>query len=221
VTDTWTVETRVGSVAELHADDGSPPAGRRVRIAQPTEAALVLGSGQGPAVVEAAVVAAEGIAVVRRRTGGGIVLVEPGAQLWLDLWIPADDVLFESDVGRSFDWLGEVWQAALASHGVQADRHGGVLVCGRWGRVVCFAGRGPGELVVGGRKVVGLAQRRGRWGARFQASALLRWEPARLVGLLALSPEQRAEAARDLAEVAAPVPVEHDALAASVLAHLP
>ena len=59
--------------------------------------------------------------------------------------------------------------------------HRGGLVATPWSRQVCFAGLGPGEVTVAGRKVVGVAQRRTRHGARFQVAALLRWDPAALV----------------------------------------
>ena len=38
--------------------------------------------------------------------------------------------------------------------------HAGALECGRFGKQVCFAGIGPGEVTVDGVKVVGLSQRR-------------------------------------------------------------
>lgn len=52
------------------------------------------------------------------------------------------------------------------------------------GRVACFAALGPGELSVDGRKVLGISQRRTRFGARFQCIAYSRWEPELLLGAL-------------------------------------
>jgi len=84
---------------------------------------------------------------------------------------------------------------------------------------VCFAGRGPGEILVDGRKVVGISQRRDRSGARFQCTALLAWPADVLVDLLGLTPTD--EALRDLAAAAAPVEVDPDELVGSLLSHLP
>ena len=61
---------------------------------------------------------------------------------------------------------------------------------GRWsdrdlGARACFAAVGPGELVLDGRKVLGISQRRTRAGARFQCLAYRRWDPESLLGLLA------------------------------------
>ncbi|HEX6785774.1 MAG TPA: hypothetical protein VF076_01140, partial [Acidimicrobiales bacterium] len=54
-----------------------------------------------------------------------------------------------------------------------------------WSPLVCFSGLGPGEVHAGGRKVVGISQRRTRGWARFQCAAYLRWDPDALVALLA------------------------------------
>lgn len=216
----WVVERYDATAAELHAD-GPRPVGRWARIGHVTDSAVVLGSTQKPEVLDLDRVAFEGLGVTRRRTGGGLVLVEPGAQVWLDLWLPPGDGLLLPDVGRSFAWLGEVWHSALAGLGVDATSHEGALQCGRWGRTICFAGVGPGELTVGGRKVVGLAQRRGRWGARFQAAALLRWEPERLAALVAVESEVRGVLATDLAAVAMALEVDGPALIDAVVRHLP
>ena len=59
------------------------------------------------------------------------------------------------------------------------------MVRTEWSSLVCFAGRGPGEVFVDARKAVGISQRRTRDGARFQCAIHRRWDPATLVGLLA------------------------------------
>ena len=82
---------------------------------------------------------------------------------------------------------------------------------------MCFAGIGPGEVTVDGRKVVGLAQRRTRAGALFQCAALLRWDPKEMARLAGLD----AEAAAGLAPIAAPLPVDPTRLDAAILQALP
>ena len=84
---------------------------------------------------------------------------------------------------------------------------------------MCFAGLGPGEVLVDGRKVVGISQRRDRFGARFQCTALLAWPTEVLVDLLGLTPTD--EALRDLAAAATPVGVDPDELVESLVSHLP
>ena len=168
---------------------------RAVWVAEPTVPTLVLGSTQRDEVVDRAACERAGVAVTRRRSGGGAVLVEPGQVLWLDVLLPADDPLSTPDVGRAFLWLGEVWRGALAALGVPAQVHEGGLCTTPWSRLVCFGGLGTGEVVdEAGVKLVGLSQRRSRAGARFQCMAMADWDPRAIVSLLALSPEDRSAA---------------------------
>jgi lipoate-protein ligase A len=178
----WHVERRSMSVADFHALDVPDPAERAVWIADPIGPALVLGSGQPESDVRPDVA----IDVVRRRSGGGAVLVVPGDVLWVDVIVPAGDELWDDDVARASHWLGEVWAAALGELGVEAAVHKDRLVPSRWSPAVCFAGRGPGEVTVSDRKVVGISQRRTRASARFQCAALGRWDPSALLSLLAI-----------------------------------
>ncbi|MCU1370018.1 MAG: hypothetical protein JWO77_1212, partial [Ilumatobacteraceae bacterium] len=113
------------------------------------------------------------------------------------------DLRWEHDVGRSFQWLGDAWVRVLRELG-QADAvaHAGPLQRRPWSELVCFAGLGPGEVTVLGRKVVGISQRRTRAGARFQCALLQRWDPRPMLDVLTLSPADRDRAAADLADAA-------------------
>jgi lipoate---protein ligase len=193
-----------------------------VWVCEPAEPALVLGSAQRDEVADAAACSAAGVEIVRRRSGGGAVLVVPGELLWLDLVLPAGDELWQDDVGRAFQWVGETWRRALADLGVVAHVHTGGLVRTRWSPLVCFAGLGPGELTLaGGAKAVGISQRRTRDAARFQCAAVHRWDPAALLRLLALDDADRAAGAVELAGAAAGLAVDNGTLLDAVLHHLP
>jgi lipoate-protein ligase A len=218
----WAVERLRAHPADLHARALPEPVRREVWLCEPTAPALVLGSAQADDVVDRAACEAAGVAVVRRRSGGGAVLVAPGRQLWVDVVLPADDPLWSPDVGRAFLWLGEAWATALAAVGVPGEVHRGGLVPSPWSDLVCFAGRGTGEVLgPDGAKLVGLSQRRTRAGARFQGSALGGWEPEELLGLLALDPARRAAGAAELATVAGGVGVDLGALEGALLDALP
>ncbi len=118
--------------------------------------ALVLGSTQKRAVVDEEHAAAAGIDVVRRSTGGGAVLVAPGAQVWLDLWVPRRHPLWDDDIVRASSWLGDVWVEALEGLGVGALRvHRGPALRRAWSELICFAGLGPGEVHLAGSGVDG------------------------------------------------------------------
>jgi lipoate-protein ligase A len=195
---------------------------------------LVLGSTQAEAVVDRARADAAGISVVRRSSGGGAVLVAPDDPVWVDVWIPVGDPLWNPEVDRAFDWLGQAWVDALVLAGITglAAHRQGFVACTRWSSLVCFGGVGAGEVVTGdGRKVVGLAQRRNRDGAWFHGACVLRWDPVPLAGVLALDPAERQAAtaglsaavagAADLAdELGVPAP-DGPALAATLVVSLP
>lgn len=197
----WDVRRRRGAPADLFERDW--PDRRTVWVLEPTGTAVVLGSTQPGSVV------VPGTPAVRRRSGGGAVLMEPGGLVWVDVFVPAGDPLWDADVGRAFVWLGEAWAGAV---GAGATVHAGPLVTTPWSRLVCFAGFGPGEVSVAGAKVVGMAQRRARAGALFQCAALREWRPERLLDRLALDPDDRRGAVEALAGVAAGVDVDPDAL---------
>jgi len=219
----WTVERHREAPGAFHTRPLPDPLQRAVWVCEPTEPALVLGSGQRDDVVDRAACQAAGTAVVRRRSGGGAVLVEPGRLLWVDVLLPAGDPLWTDDVARAFLWLGETWRAALADLGVDAAVHEGGLCTTTWSRLVCFGGLGTGEVVAPtGAKLVGLSQRRTRAGARFQCAALGTWAPGDLLALLALDPADRARAAADLDPAAAGVGEDRlGPLLDALLVHLP
>ncbi len=238
VTAGWRVEERAGPPDELHGSWPSTergPSGRAIAVCRATAPAVVIGSTLGEGVVDAARTGAAGVSVVRRRSGGGAVLVERDEPLWIDAWLPAGDPLASEDVGHAFEWLGRAWTDALAAVGiVDLEVHRGrARAAADPVAAVCFAGTGSGEVVTraAGRKVVGLAQRRGRAGAWFQGCCALRWEPRRLLDLLALAPDDRdaatlllegaAVGVHDLATGAGRTPPDRRSLVAAFVAALP
>jgi lipoate-protein ligase A len=141
----------------------------RVGWSRPTDAAIVLGSAQRPASPGAA---------LQRSTGGGAVSCDDH-YLMLDVVLPRGHPLVIDDVGRSYRWLAQALLEGLEARGAElravtppevaalppADRAAA--------RLACFAGTGTYELVTrtGGRKLVGLAQRRRGGAALLQAAA--------------------------------------------------
>ncbi len=180
---------------------------------------VVLGSTQPDTVIDRVAAEAAGLAVARRRSGGGAVLHGPEEASWVEVWLPRGDPRWDDDVHRSFGWLGDAWASVLADAGATGVAvHRGSLQRTAWSDLVCFGGLGSGEVTVEGRKVVGIAQRRSRAGARFQCAVLHRWRPADLVDVLAITPGARAQAVAELAPVAAGVPAPHPGWAAHALA---
>ena len=206
----WTIDERWGDAAVLHASWPTvevSPERRAVGVCRVPGPSVVLGSTQPATVVDAGRAARAGVAVARRRSGGGAVLVGPDDPIWVDVWLPADDPLWSEDVGQAFDWLGDTWAAALHGVGLRGlVPHPGPMSSTRWSNLVCFGGVGRGEVVAGdGRKVVGLAQRRNRSGALFHGACVIRWDPATLVDLLSLPSAERDPATDELGSAAAGV----------------
>lgn len=217
----WTVEHRAGSAGELHGRPLGPSVTRAVTLFDVTAPAIVLGSTQPDADVDASAAAESGSDVVRRRSGGGAVLLMPGQTLWIDVDLPRGDARWDDDVGRAFHWLGRAWVAALDEVGVDGAVHTGGLVATAWSRIVCFGGLGPGEVTVDGRKLVGISQRRTRDGARFQCVVHRTWDPAPLVRMLALDEGQRSLAVDALADAATGLDLDGELVVDSLIRNLP
>lgn len=190
----WRVRHETGPASALFGDDPlAAPVERSITVRRVNGPTVVLGSAQHDTVVDAGRALTAGVAVVRRRSGGGAVWLDPSSITWLDITIPASDPFWEPDVGRAFWWVGDAWSAALAAIGVGGARvHRGGLRSTPWSRTVCFASLGPGEVHQGDAKIVGIAQRRTRAGALFQCGVLHRWDPGPLLHVLALTDDERA-----------------------------
>jgi lipoate---protein ligase len=141
---------------------------RVVRVNQPV---MVLGSSQPVTDINA------DISTVRRRSGGGAVWLDPAEQVSIDVLLPKSHSLWSDDITASFGWLGDIWAHTVKQLGVSDALivHRNALERTAWSKVLCFAGRGPGEVFRGDRKLVGIAQRRSKYGALFQCGVLHRW----------------------------------------------
>ena len=170
----WPVERVSGSAAELSTGTGaqlhaamagpSCAAARARRRAAGARARQRPGGRRSP--TRAA--ASAGVDVVRRRSGGGAVLLEPGAAVWVDVDRPATiPAGTTTSAGRSTGSARRGWPPSPPRRR-RAPCTSGRWCTGAWSDVVCFAGLGPGEVTIDGRKVVGALQRRTRAGARFQ-----------------------------------------------------
>ena len=160
------------------ADDPVPT----LRWYRASEPALVLGRGQAP------LIRAGTLPVVTRYSGGGAVLLDEGL-LSLDVLLPASHPWLTGDLSAVFDHVGRAWGDALRSLGIDdVTVHEGAATARRRGApreqllaAICYATLGRGEVTVGGRKVVGLSQRRRRPGALVQCGLLRHWQPQALL----------------------------------------
>lgn len=170
---------------------------RQACFLEPEDRAIVLGSTEPVADLDLDACSKAGVGVLRRSSGGGSVLVGPGEQLWLDLFIPTGDVLSETDVGAAARFAGELWHEALSLLVPPESKmsvYTGPLLKSRYSSKVCFSGLGPGELLINGRKAVGLSQRRNREGAWFFTMALLALDSGLQSSLLSFEEESERDA---------------------------
>jgi lipoate-protein ligase A len=182
----------------------------------------VLGSTQPAGDLDDERVADAGLEVCRRRSGGGAVVVRPGGQVWLEVFVPAADPLWDRDVSRSAFWLGECAQRAVTGlTGATPAVHRGPMLRSRWSAMVCFAGLGSGELQIAGRKVLGISQRRRRDGTwLFLALLLGSGNQAELATVAALADEDRRDVAAQLRAMVSGVDAASESAERALLAEL-
>ena len=164
------VVEQIGTVGELHALDpfaGDRPVIPEVWWCRATDDAIVLGSNQADELVDEVACRHADLSIVRRRSGGGSVVMRRSTTLWIDVVLPVGAA--PDDVRGSLVWIGERWCDAMSS--VVDDAltvHRGGMEHSAWSEFVCFSGVGPGEVMIGSDKLVGLSQRRTRRGIRIQ-----------------------------------------------------
>jgi len=180
----WGRHDWTGTAADFHAME--LPHDRALWWCNVETPTVILGSTQSFDDVNQNSADESGVLVSRRRSGGGAVFVHPSDSVWIDITISRDDPLWNDDVAESMLWLGELFVAAL-SPWVQAEVYRESFSIGLDGRVVCFASSSPGEVFVGPNKLVGISQRRGREGARFQCVLYRHWRPDEWAHILASS----------------------------------
>lgn len=176
---------RRSTAGEFHARAIPEPPMPELWVHEITAPALVLGSTQRNDIVDLAACRRAGIDVVRRRSGGGAVMLVPDQVVWVDLILPAGGPGWADDVHAPMVWFGEHLAASFVAAGVDGvATHRGAMVNTEWSRLVCFDGLGPGEVTSGDAKLVGISQRRTRHAARLQACWYSTHDPSRLTELL-------------------------------------
>lgn len=178
-------ETFVGAAQEHHSRELPTALVPTMWWFECERTALVLGSTQSEEIIDRESCRQRDVDVARRRSGGGLVVVGDGRVVWLDVLIPRGHHLWDDDLSRSGRWLADAWSAGLGGLGLSdLVTHSGPMVRTRWSDLVCFDGRGPGEIFLEDSKLVGVSQRRTREWSRFQCALSLRWQPDVLSDLL-------------------------------------
>ncbi|CAG4901097.1 unnamed protein product, partial [Acidithrix sp. C25] len=152
-----------GGAADFHRDHIIPPLTRSVFVSRLQRPAIILGSTQKLSDDMVSKAKEIDFELVRRSSGGTGVIALPHECVWIDISFPVDDPLIEANVSRSFDLVARGWFDALSFLGVSGlEVKGRPIVMDPLASQVCFTSKAPGEILVGGRKLVGMAQRRSR-----------------------------------------------------------
>lgn len=136
---------------------------------------VVLGRRQH-ALVSQGKAACRDVPVVVRSAGGGAVLTGPW-MLSASVVLPPDHYLLGNSLVASYRWLGILHAGLLRDLGIDAHavpsaalREASVTRSLSW---ACFGSLSPWEVVVGKRKIVGLAQIRRRHGVLLTSGTLI------------------------------------------------
>ncbi|HEY7931041.1 MAG TPA: hypothetical protein VIC81_02105 [Acidimicrobiales bacterium] len=159
-------------------------------VVHPSAPLLVLGGNQSANVLSDA---GRRWPIRRRRGGGGVVSLAPD-DLWIDFWIPRDDPRWRSDVRAASIVVGEWWSSVLNEVlDLTSNVHREGVAGDPALSVACFAGSGPGEVFVDGRKAVGVTQWHVREG-NFLSTVLRATDSRELVDLVRDPPATLASA---------------------------
>jgi lipoate---protein ligase len=168
------VEEQAWNEAQLR----HPVAAPLVRLWSYREPAVVLGCSQARMVTPQEIERRARVGAAVRQAGGGAVLAGPW-MLSASIVLPDGHALASDQLVRSYRWIGELYAGVLQGLGIDAH-----AICPERTRALqaritpdvdwaCFAGFSPWEVVVGEKKIVGLAQARRRTGTLFVAGLLL------------------------------------------------
>lgn len=176
------------ALAESAAAGDHLPTLRFYQWEKPT---LSLGRFQPVSDVDEEALAADGVDLVRRSTGGRAILHQD--ELTYSVTAPIDEPRMTGRVMDAYVQLSRGLVAGLNALGLGVGTEEGSTRTGRDASPACFEIPSAYEIVIHGRKLIGSAQSR-RNGYVLQHGTLpLRGRVSRIVDLLALGREERAE----------------------------
>jgi lipoate-protein ligase A len=144
-----------------------------------------LGSGQTEAALDLEVVREFGLDVVQRGTGGGGIL-HNAQELTYAVVVPMDHPGLPADLPGSFAFLCRGVVLALRSLGVPAEIESAPDATRD---ALCYVRTQGTNIVSGGRKISGGAQRRSKWAVLQHGTVIVERDEARLARVFRTDPE--------------------------------
>ena len=116
------------------------------------------------------------------------MLVAPEDMLWVDIFVPKESKFWIADIAKASIWIGRIWDDALKRLDVECFLFDENFSRTEASDLICFIGRAPGELFIGNRKILGISQRRSKFGTRFQCALIINWKPEHMIGAYSSTP---------------------------------
>ncbi len=180
--DSWTIETKYSETALAHEANLEEWRKPTIWIIEPKDTCLVLGKSQrGRAFLDLSYLDEQNINLTVRQSGGGAVLVSPEDMLWVDIFIPQGSKFWIPDIAEASMWIGRIWHNALKRLDIECYLFDQKFSRSEASDLICFISRAAGELFVGTRKILGISQRRSKFGTRFQCALIINWKPEHMI----------------------------------------
>ena len=185
----WIIETKYSETAlahEANLDEWREPT---IWIIEPKDSCLVLGKSQrGRDFLNLSYLEEQNINLAVRQSGGGAVLVAPEDMLWVDIFVPKESKFWIADIAKASIWIGGIWHDALKRLDIECSLFDENFSRSEAYDLICFIGRAPGELFINTRKILGISQRRSKFGTRFQCALIINWKPDHMIAAYTSSP---------------------------------
>ena len=127
-----------------------------------------------------------GVELVRRITGGGIVV--HGWDVTYSIIIPHGSDIIPSDISASYCWIANRLLSGFNQINVPAALQGGRSGTSEVGPNTCLANPAEHDVLLNGKKVAGVSQRRNRIGGVYQGYIALDMPPYEILALTSKSP---------------------------------
>ena len=187
--DSWTIETKHSETALAHEANLEEWQKPTIWIIEPKDTCLVLGKSQrGRAFLDLNYLEEQNINLTVRQSGGGAVLVSPEDMLWVDIFIPQGSKFWIPDIAKASIGIGTIWHEALKRLDIECSLFEQKFTRSEASDLICFISRAAGELFVKNRKILGISQRRSKFGTRFQCALIINWKPEQMIAAFRSSP---------------------------------